>query len=213
MNPIAIVTDVMDATSDLLVALVEWIQALGLWAVFLLTFGDSFGLPSSGEFAMLVWAGLREDPLALVILIGFVGAAAGDNAIYWTGRLIGAPLIRRVIKDERRVAATGYIHRHGAKAIIGTRMLAAIRTKVAILAGAAHYPYPRFLLYDAIGCLIWAVSFGIIGRVVGDAVGVTNILDRIGVIAVIGAVLVVILAVAQRLLLPRLVNRRLNRDG
>jgi membrane protein DedA with SNARE-associated domain len=83
----------------------------------------------------------------------------------------------------------------------------------AILAGAAHYPYPRFLLYDAIGCLIWAVSFGIIGRVVGDAVGVTNILDRIGVIAVIGAVLVVILAVAQRLLLPRLVNRRLNRDG
>jgi membrane-associated protein len=91
-------------------------------------------------------------------------------------------------------------------------MLAAVRTKVQVLAGAAHYPYARFVVYDAIGCLIWAISFGIIGRVVGDAVGVASIVDRIGVVAVIGAVLVIALAVAQRVVLPRLAARRLHQD-
>ncbi|MFM7551680.1 MAG: DedA family protein, partial [Actinomycetota bacterium] len=85
-------------------------------------------------------------------------------------------------------------------------------TKVQVLAGAAHYPYLRFVVYDAVGCLIWAVTFGIIGRVVGDAVGVTSIVDRIGVVAVIGVALVVALAIAQRLVLPRLAARRVNSD-
>lgn len=195
---------------DLMAALVERIQEFGLWAVFLLTMGDSFGLPSSGEFAMLVWSGLEEYPLPLVILIGWLGAMAGDNCAYWGGRLLGKPVISRVIKEDKRIAAEGYIRRHGAKAILGGRMLAAIRTKVHVLAGAAHYPYARFVLYDAIGSLLWAVTFGVIGRMVGDAVGVTSIVDRIGLVAIIGVGIVVALAVVQRLLLPRLAARRLS---
>ena len=89
-------------------------------------------------------------------------------------------------------------------------MLAAVRTKVQVLAGAAHYPYARFVVYDAIGALLWAITFGIIGRVVGDAVGVTSIVDRIGLVAIIGVGIVVVLAVVQRLLLPRLAARRLS---
>ncbi|MFM7246244.1 MAG: DedA family protein [Actinomycetota bacterium] len=212
MESIPLIGGVWGAIGDLLAQLVERIQELGLWAVFLLTMGDSFGLPSSGEFAMLVWSGLDEYPLLLVILIGWVGAAVGDNCAYWGGRLIGNPVIRRVISEERRVSAQDYIHRHGAKAIVGGRMIAAVRTKVQVLAGAAHYPYLRFVVYDAVGCLIWAVTFGIIGRVVGDAVGVTSIVDRVGVVAVIGVGLVVALAIAQRLVLPRLAARRVNSD-
>jgi len=212
MESVPLIGGVWSAIGDLLAQLVERIQDLGLWAVFLLTMGDSFGLPSSGEFVMLVWSGLDEYPLLLVILIGWVGAAVGDNCAYWGGRLIGNPVIRRVISEERRVSAQDYIHRHGAKAIVGGRMLAAVRTKVQVLAGAAHYPYLRFVVYDAIGCLTWAITFGIIGRVVGDAVGVTSIVDRIGVVAVIGVALVVALAIAQRLVLPRLAARRVNSD-
>lgn len=189
-------------------AVVEWANQLGLWAVLILTFGDSFGLPSSGEFAVLVWAGLGEYPLLLVIAVAAFGAALGDNCAYWGGRLIGARVIRRVISPEREETARSYIHRHGAKAIIGTRMLAAVRTKVAVLSGAAHYPWGRFLVYDAIGCIIWAVVFGIIGRVVGDAVGVTNVVDQIGVVAIIGVAITAATIAAQRILLPRWERRR-----
>lgn len=212
MESLPLIGGIWASIGDLLAQLVERIQELGLWAVFLLTMGDSFGLPSSGEFAMLVWSGLEEYPLALVILIGWLGAMAGDNCAYWGGRLIGNPVIRRVISEKKRDGIQGYIHRHGAKAIVGGRMLAAVRTKVHVLAGAAHYPYARFVVYDAAGCLIWAIAFGLIGRLVGDAVGVTSIVDRIGVVAVIGVALVVALAVAQRLVLPRLAARRLNQD-
>lgn len=212
MESLPLIGGIWASIGDLLAQLVERIQELGLWAVFLLTMGDSFGLPSSGEFAMLVWSGLEEYPLALVILIGWLGAMAGDNCAYWGGRLIGNPVIRRVISEKKRDGIQGYIHRHGAKAIVGGRMLAAVRTKVHVLAGAAHYPYARFVVYDAAGCLIWAIAFGLIGRLVGDAVGVTSIVDRIGVVAVIGVALVVALAVAQRLVLPRLAARRLKQD-
>lgn len=193
---------------DAMGAIVDWANQLGLWAVFILTFGDSFGLPSSGEFALLVWAGLREYPLALVILVAIVGAALGDNAVYWAGRLIGPRIIRRAISPEREQTARAYIHRHGAKAIIGTRMLAAVRTKVAILSGAAHYPYARFVVYDLIGCVIWAVAFGIIGRVVGNAVGVSNVVDQVGLIALVGIGITALTVVAQRVLLPRWERRR-----
>ena len=212
MESLPLIGGVFAAIGDVFQGIVDWAMELGLWAVFILSFGDSFGLPSSGEFAMLVWGGLEEYPLALVMLIGFVGAALGDNAVYWLGRLVGDPVIRRVISPEKQAAAQGYVTRHGAKAIIGGRLLAAIRTKVAILAGAARYPYRRFIVYDAIGCAIWAVFYGALGRIVGDAVGVTSIVDRIGVVAVIGAVIVIGLAVAQRLVLPRLAARRLNQD-
>jgi membrane-associated protein len=212
MESLPLIGGIWASIGNLLAQLVERIQELGLWAVFLLTMGDSFGLPSSGEFAMLVWSGLEEYPLALVILIGWLGAMAGDNCAYWGGRLIGNPVIRRVISEKKRDGIQGYIHRHGAKAIVGGRMLAAVRTKVHVLAGAAHYPYARFVVYDALGCLIWALAFGLIGRLVGDAVGVTSIVDRIGVVAVIGVALVIALAVAQRLILPRLAARRLNQD-
>ncbi|MEY4225913.1 MAG: hypothetical protein RL190_670 [Actinomycetota bacterium] len=212
MESLPLIGGIWASIGNLLAQLVERIQELGLWAVFLLTMGDSFGLPSSGEFALLVWSGLEEYPLALVILIGWLGAMAGDNCAYWGGRLIGNPVIRRVISEKKRDGIQGYIHRHGAKAIVGGRMLAAVRTKVHVLAGAAHYPYARFVVYDALGCLIWALAFGLIGRLVGDAVGVTSIVDRIGVVAVIGVALVIALAVAQRLILPRLAARRLNQD-
>ncbi len=189
-------------------AVVEWANQLGLWAVFILTFGDSFGLPSSGEFAVLVWAGLGEYPLGLVIAVAAVGAALGDNCAYWGGRLIGPRVIRRVISAEREATARSYIHRHGAKAIIGTRMLAAVRTKVAVLSGAAHYPWRRFVVYDAIGCVIWAVVFGVIGRLVGDAVGVTSVVNQIGLVAVIGVGITAATVLAQRMLLPRWERRR-----
>lgn len=210
MEHLPLVGGVFAEVGALLDGIVEWALGLGLWAVFVLAFGDSFGLPSSGELAMLLWAGAREHPLALVIAVGFLGAALGDNGIYWLARLLGDPVIRRVVKPETQAKAQGYVTRHGAKAIIGGRMLAAIRTKVAILAGAARYPYARFLLYDAIGCLIWAVAYGAIGRLVGDAVGVTSVVDQVGIVAVIGAVIVIALAAVQHIVLPRLAARRLD---
>ena len=203
---------VFDAVSQAMERFVEWVQAFGLWAVFILAAADSFGLPATGDVAMLIWAGLRQHPLALVMVVGFAGAMVGDSAAYWAGRLLGARLVRRLISAQRQQSSTQYIHRHAAKALVGSRLLAAVRTKVVVLAGASHFPYPRFLLWNALGCALWAVVYGTIGRIVGDAVGVTGVLDQIGIVALIGISLTVLLVLAQRLALPWWTKRRVNSD-
>lgn len=200
--------DPLSAVGALMDQLVAWAEGLGLWAVLILTYVDSLGLPATGDAALLIWAGLREQPLLLVMLVAFVGGAAGDSTAYWAGRIVGSRLVRRFASEEREARWTAYLHRHAAKALIGTRMIAALRTKVAVLAGAARYPYPRFLAYNLIGCAIWAVSFGLLGRLVGDVVGVTGVMHQIGVVALVGIGIVVALAILQRYGLPWLAARR-----
>jgi membrane protein DedA with SNARE-associated domain len=48
----------------------------------------------------------------------------------------------------------------------------AIRSEVVFLAGAVRLPYARFALWNAVGCLAWAVLAATAGRVLGRFVDV-----------------------------------------
>ena len=82
-----------------------------------------------------------------------------------------------------------------------------------VLAGAAHVPYPRFLVWNTLGCGLWAVVYGLLGRLVGDAVGVTSLLDRIGLVALVAIVLAAALLLAQRVITPRWFGRHQKPPG
>ena len=199
--------------SQVLHAIVASVEDLGLWAVLILAAADSFGLPATGDAALLIWSGLRTYPLGVVMVVAFAGASVGDNGAYWAGRLVGARIVRRVASPERAERVTSYINRHAAKALVGSRLLAALRTKVAVLAGAAHDPYPRFLVWNTLGCGLWAVVYGLLGRLVGNAVGVTSLLDRIGLVALVAIVLAATLLLAQRVAIPRWFGRHQKPPG
>ena len=49
------------------------------------------------------------------------------------------------------------------------RFVAILRTFAAFLAGVNHLPWPRFLLFNALGGIVWATLFGLGGYFLGLA--------------------------------------------
>jgi membrane protein DedA with SNARE-associated domain len=70
------------------------------------------------------------------------------------------------------------------------RFVALFRSLVPALAGAARMPYRRFLLYNALGALVWGVGNALVGYAAGAAYErVEGVVGR--TVALVSAVLVV----------------------
>jgi membrane protein DedA with SNARE-associated domain len=134
-------------------------------------------VPLPGETALVsaaVFAG--EGTLNLVAVIATAAAAAiiGDNLGYWVGREFGFPLIYRyghlVRFDEGRLKVAQYLFlRHGGKIVFFGRFVAILRAFAAFLAGVNKLPWGRFLIFNALGGIVWASLFGLGGYFLGLA--------------------------------------------
>ena len=177
----------------------HFIAAYGYYAVFTLVALESAGIPMPGETALVtaaVFAGQGSLNIALVILCAATAAIVGDNLGYWIGREFGFPLIYRygsvLHVDEGRLKVAQYLFlRHGGKIVFFGRFVALLRAFAAFLAGVNHLPWPRFLVFNALGGVVWAAVFGAGGYFLGLAfehyarpVGIAAL-----VCAVVGAVL------------------------
>ncbi len=154
-----------------------FITHYGYFAVFLLVGLESAGIPMPGETALVsaaIFAGKGTLNIELVIAAAAVAAMVGDNAGYWVGREFGFPLIYRyghlVRLDEGRLKVAQYLFvRHGGKIVFFGRFVALLRAFAAFLAGVNHLPWPRFLLFNALGAIVWATVFGVGGYWLGVA--------------------------------------------
>jgi len=155
----------------------EFVAHYGYLAVFVLVCLESAGIPLPGETALVsaaVFAGHGELNIYLVIACAALAAIVGDNAGYWVGREFGFPLIYKygaaVRVDEGRLKVAQYLFmRHGGKIVFFGRFVAILRAFAAFLAGVNHLPWPRFLLFNALGGIVWATLFGLGGYFLGLA--------------------------------------------
>jgi membrane protein DedA with SNARE-associated domain len=106
-----------------------------------------------------------------MIVVAAAAAIAGDSVGYEVGRLVGPrllsvrPLRRRQAGIEK---ARDFIRRWGAWAVILGRLTAFLRAVVPGLAGMGGMHYPRFLTANAIGGIIWATGFTLLGYFLGN---------------------------------------------
>ena len=165
---------------------------------------ESMGVPSPGETALVAAAVLASQghlKIWLVILIGASSAILGDNIGYLLGRRLGRDvLVYRgpFHKHRERVVEVGdrYFKRHGAKTVFIGRWIAWIRFATAWLAGINHMPFRTFFPWNAFGGITWAVTYGLLGYFGGQAV--INIVERVGIVAVIVLALVLVGAYVWR---------------
>ena len=191
-------------------ALVDWLAGLSGPVVYLvvvaLVFAEDalfFGFVLPGETAVIVGGVLaRRGTVDLVwLMIAVVLAAgAGDSVGYELGRRLGPPLmasrpLRR--RAERVDRARALLRRRGPAAVFLGRFVALFRSLVPALAGASRMRYRRFLLYNALGALIWGVGNALIGYAAGAAYErVEGVVGR--TIALVTAALVVVALVVWR---------------
>src|SRR5256712_8642094 len=161
------------ATSDLM----HLLSTYGYWAVLIFVAIESSGIPFPGETMLLVaaiYAGTTHRlAIPLVIAAAALGAILGDNIGYWVGREGGYRLLRRyghyLHIDERRVKLGQYLFRkHGGKVVFFGRFIAVLRAWAAFLAGTNRMPWASFLLFNALGGIIWATLYGLGGYILGE---------------------------------------------
>jgi membrane-associated protein len=149
--------------------------AYGYWAVMLIVAGDGVFPVLPGETAIVAAAVLAADgalSLPLVILAGAAGAVIGDSTAFWIGRGGSGPLRRaigRFAGPERLLAAERMVRRQGPALVFTGRFLPGIRIAINLSCGAGQMSYPRFLLFDALGAVVWSTQAALLGYFAGRA--------------------------------------------
>jgi membrane-associated protein len=160
-----------------LAAIVDIPPDVGYAVVFALIAIETMGIPVPGETALIAAALLAHDGrLDIVPLVALAAAAAilGDNVGFAIGRKGGRRLFEMPGPfHEQRLAtlAVGepFFARHGPKAVFLGRWVAGLRIASAWLAGMNKMKWSRFLFWNALGGICWAVSIGLGTYFVGHA--------------------------------------------
>jgi membrane protein DedA with SNARE-associated domain len=177
----------------------------GYYALFAVVAAESLGIPVPGE-TMLIAAGTYAGTThkLSIWVIFFVAAAAaiiGDNIGFLIGHKGGYRLVRRygalVRFDESKVKVARYIFdRHGGKVVFFGRFVSILRTYAAFLAGTIRMRWPKFLVYNASGGVLWAAVYAFASYTVGKTLArvtgtITWALVGAAVVATIGAFLLI----------------------
>ncbi|MCB0915176.1 MAG: VTT domain-containing protein [Actinobacteria bacterium] len=161
----------------------ELLHALGTYAlvgVALIIFAETglligFFLPGDSLLfvtGMFVSQGFIPTPIAVVCLLLTAAAIIGNMVGYWIGRKAGAPLFSRqdsrIFRQEYVDKTYAFFAKHGNKAIVLARFVPIVRTFITAVAGVARMDYRSFVVYSAIGGVLWATGVTLMGYFLGS---------------------------------------------
>ena len=170
----------------MLAAIIDLPANVGYAAVFALIAVETMGIPVPGETALIAAALLAHDGrMDILPLIGLASAAAiiGDNVGFAIGRKGGRALfVRPGPFHAARLQAIAYgepfFAKHGPKAVFLGRWVAGLRIASAWLAGINGMRWPTFLVWNALGGIVWACGVGLgvyfAGHVAEDVISIVG---------------------------------------
>ena len=141
----------------------------GYGAVMLAVGIESVGIPFPGETTLIAAAAYAGSThklnIVLVVAAAAAGAIIGDNVGFWIGREVGLRLLLRYGKyirmTERRIKLGQYLfQRYGGAVVFFGRFVAVLRALAAFLAGTNRMSWPRFLVFNAAGGIVWSSAYG-----------------------------------------------------
>lgn len=152
------------------------LQAYTYPGVLSLVLLESLGIPLPGEIALVTAAAYaslgHHVSIVGVIAMAALGATVGGVLGYWIGIKGGLPLVARYggyvgVRESHVDKAHGFFERNGAKTVLFGRFVAVLRTWAALIAGAACMSFGKFVTYNTIGSIVWAIVFGWLGYYFG----------------------------------------------
>lgn len=129
-----------------------------------------------------------------LIVAGSVGAVVGDTLLYWLSRSVMrgfmADRLEQAQRNEKVSEAFEALRGEAPLLIVGGRFVPGVRFVVGASMGLTKYPFPRFLLWDAIGGIAWAsfacISSALISTAVGGQPVVSIVLSAVITTALLG---------------------------
>ncbi len=154
----------------------HFFQSYGYWVIFFGVMLENAGVPVPGE-TVLLFAGFLafhgQLRLNRAILTAIAGATIGDSLGYAVGHFGGTALVRR-LRGRFLMSARHYdraqtlVLKHGHWAVFVARFITGLRVLAGPFAGAFLMPYPRFLLFNFSGAVVWAITIGCAGFLFGS---------------------------------------------
>jgi len=165
----------MRAMPDFAHHLTSLLQAYTYPVLLALVLLESLGIPLPGEIALVTaaaYASLGHISIYVVVMLAAIGATVGGVLGYWIGIKGGLPLVAHYggyvgIRKSHIDKAHAFFERNGARTILFGRFIALLRTWAALVAGAARMSFKRFVAYNTLSSVIWAVVFGWLGYYFG----------------------------------------------
>jgi membrane protein DedA with SNARE-associated domain len=149
------------------------------WAyliIFLVSYFDAL-VPVVPSETTVITAGVVASQgdlnLMIVIAAAAAGAFLGDNTAYFVGSRYGVRINERFFSGEkarRRIQwAQKQVNERGGELILIARFIPGGRTVVTLSAGTLGYPWRRFVVFDAVAALGWALYASLLGYFGGHA--------------------------------------------
>jgi len=158
----------------------EAIAQAGLWLIAFIVFAESgllvgFFLPGD---TLLVAAGVLAAagslPIGWTILVIAVAAIIGDNLGYHIGRYTGPKLFKKkdgiLFRHEYVEQAQSFYEKHGGKTIAMAQFIPIVRTFAPMVAGIAKMDRRKFMAYNFVGVVTWAVTLPLLGYWIGSQI-------------------------------------------
>ncbi len=162
------------------------LHKFGYLAVFVGTFleGETI-LVMAGFFAERGY--LRLTP---VMFYAFLGAYTGHVFWFWLGRTQGIRLLERFPRMKAHFGrGIRIFERYGAPAIFLMQWLYGLRITGAVIIGISRISLAKFLIYEAITCIVWAIVISMagyyFGRAVESVLGTAAHIEKWGLLALL----------------------------
>jgi len=139
-------------------------------------------------------------PLPVLVIAVAVAAILGDSVGYAIGKRFGRRLFKpdaRILKTRHLERADAFFAKYGAHSLVLARFVPVVRTFVPPVIGMSTMPYRRFLLWNAIGGVLWALLLSLAGYFLGQIPFVANNVELIAVVIVVLSVVPIAVAVIR----------------
>lgn len=168
--PIAMLSEMVNFVIHLNVHLANLVAHVGDWTyviLFLIIFAET-GLVVApflpGDSLLFVTgslAAVSELDAHLVVILLVAAAFLGNLVNYFIGRWFGELLFRnpksKIFRRDYLNKTHQFYEKYGAGAVVISRFVPLIRTFVPFIAGMAKMSYSRFMIYNAVGAILWVV--------------------------------------------------------
>ncbi|MCW2756442.1 MAG: hypothetical protein JWO46_188 [Nocardioidaceae bacterium] len=132
----------------------------------------AIGLFIAGKNLDYLPGGTAVDLVAALVLLTAV-AFLGNVSGYEIGRRLGTPLRQhdgRIMKKKYLDQTEVFFDKHGSKALVIGRFVPFVRTYITLVAGVTRMERRRFLLWSAVGAVLWVFVVTLLGYFLGQAV-------------------------------------------
>jgi membrane protein DedA with SNARE-associated domain len=156
--------------------IVNLLNQTGYLGIFVLMVMESATLPIPSEVVLplggyLVWQGRLE--FWSTVAVATVGSLVGTMVDYCIGYYLGRPAVLRygriVRFSEKRLETTEkWFGSHGKSVVLFARFVPLLRTLIAFPAGLVKMDVKRFLVYSAVGILVWDIALVYLGVLAGQ---------------------------------------------